>query len=349
MNSGSFSGGLFVVTGVLGFLYWPAWIITGIILITLPDNKTSALDLQRKEDAARPGSNQRSGKPASVSLSVSAREPNIFPAPSMDRTELPEPTEKRTEKYPSERNAQPRLPSVTKPICIDQVPIDATPKTDTTLTSAFAIGGPTTVGIARRVQERRIKQLVHFTRCENIGMILDRGLLSITDLEMERTEAIRNDALRLDGKPGAICLSISSPNHRMFYKYRCENRDTEWAVLRLKPEILWELDCMFYEMNAADHRMRHRARSETQGPNSFSALFGDVGGVRPSRLKLSYPTNAQAEVMVMEPIDPSYILSVGFETQESHRRWSHLTEGVNTTIGRRGKGLFGPREFVLAH
>jgi hypothetical protein len=166
---------------------------------------------------------------------------------------------------------------------------------------------------------------------------------------MERVEAIRNDASRLDKKPGAICLSVSFPNHRMFYKYRCEMQGADWAVLRLNPAILWELDCLFYEMNAADHRMRHRPKSEVQGPRAFEAIFGDAGGARSPTLLPSYPTNVQAEVLVTEPIDPSYILSVAFETPQSHRRWASLTKNINVTIEGRGAGLFGSRKRVVAN
>ncbi|MBR9839928.1 MAG: DUF4433 domain-containing protein [Rhodobacteraceae bacterium] len=211
------------------------------------------------------------------------------------------------------------------------------------------VGNRSKARVAEMVRERRIEQLIHFTRCENLEMILDKGLLSVADLEMERLGVIRNDAFRLDGKSDAICLSVSFPNYRMFYKYRCERQGVEWAILRLNPAILWELECLFYRMNAADHRMRRRAKSELQGSDSFAAMFGDVEGVRPFNLNSCHPTNAQAEVLVLEPIDPRYILSVAFETEESHRRWAHLIGNCNVTIEGRGAGLFGARESDFAN
>lgn len=274
---------------------------------------------------------------------------NLSALPARRRTALPKPTKNSISDSPSRLIARPQVQSARKALLSAQSPSPATPEADPALIRTLPVEDLTEASIAEIVKKRRIEQLIHFTRCENIGPILERGLLSVSDLEMERLGAIRNDSLRLDEKPSAICLSVSFPNHRMFYKYRCERPDADWAVVRLKPAILWELDCLFYEMNAADHRMRCRSASDVQGPSSFAAIFGDVGVARPPKLPPSFPTDVQAEVLVMEPIDPSYILSVAFETQESHRRWAPLTENVGVTIEGRGAGLFGSRERVLAN
>lgn len=195
----------------------------------------------------------------------------------------------------------------------------------------------------------RIKHLVHFTRCENVASILERGLMSVDDLEMDRLEAVRNDALRLDGKLGAVSLSISFPNYKMFYKYRCESPKTDWAVLLLKPAILWELDCAFYPMNAANHRMRQLPLSGATCPEALESMFVDSEVRRDPRLRPCDPTDVQAEVMSFQQIDPSYILSVAFEDSESKQRWGCRTGRFDTTIEGRGRGLFGAREPVLAN
>jgi len=341
MTNDSFLGGVLLISGVVGFFFWPAWVITGVIVLILSSGSNNPSEVRKKENTSRPATQQRT---FTAHKSDAVKAPDFSAVLQGRTTELPKRTHEQVDARQFQEIALPEVQS-------DKIILASAPSSKhVALETVFAPnrtlpgGSCTNVNIAEIVKERRIKQLVHFTRCENLGLILERGLLSVTNLEMERIGAVRNDVLRLDEKRGAICLSVSAPNYRMFYKYRCEKQDAEWVVLRLNPAILWELDCLFYQMNAADHRMRHRSKTDVHGPNSFAEMFGDVEGVRPSKLYPCYPTDVQAEVLVTEPIEPGYILSVAFETLESHRRWEHLTANNSVTIEGQGTGLFGARE-----
>ena len=75
------------------------------------------------------------------------------------------------------------------------------------------------------LQERDIDELIHFTCVDNLESILSNGLLSLEDLYYNQIHYYYNDENRLEHKDNAICLSISFPNYKMFYKYRMKLKD----------------------------------------------------------------------------------------------------------------------------
>lgn len=77
------------------------------------------------------------------------------------------------------------------------------------------------MGIKEFVSQRRIKSLYHFTSLQNLESILNNGLLSRDKLKENNILHYYNDNLRLENKLNAICVSISFPNYKMFY--RCGN------------------------------------------------------------------------------------------------------------------------------
>jgi len=194
------------------------------------------------------------------------------------------------------------------------------------------------------VEEFQIPRLVHFTRCENLESIARHGLHSVATGNALGLSMLRNDTLRLDKQLDGISLSIGFPNYRMFYKYRRQEASTEWAVLSLSPEILWEKQCGFYQHNAADSRMRYRRRQEARLPKSFRDMFDAQNAHRDERLYSYDPTDAQAEVLVYEPIEPHFIQEITFETEAIESRWRRKCGGVKTNIAERNTGLFSSRD-----
>lgn len=339
---------VFLVSGLLGFLFWPAWIVTGIAFLTMQGGNSTSSTASRL-DGIEPTRPQRSSLENALELS---RSKNAFRAVGETKTST-----STSVQTPSPSRPYPDLAKLGPPVA-KSVGKRLLPESGTSQQASHVqpvvkkapsgrLAAP--MRIAAVAHERRIKHLVHFTRCENIGSILERGLMSVDDLEMDRMEAVRNDVLRLDGKNDGVSLSVSFPNYKMFYKYRCERPNADWAVFLLNPAILWELDCGFYAMNAADHRMRHRPLSDAKGAEAFDAMFDDSAMHRDPRLRSCDPTDAQAEVMAFEPIDPSYILSVAFESAESSNRWGAWTGTLDTTVQGRGRGVFGPRELGIAN
>lgn len=167
--------------------------------------------------------------------------------------------------------------------------------------------GQTRAGIRERCEARNIQTLTHFTRVENVQSILTHGLISHAALN---GRGIINDYDRYDRKTYANCLSITSPNYRMFYRQRMGNPRSEWAVLLLDPSLLWELDCGFTEINAADSLVSRRTDDEIRGPEAFERLFGNDTHRNQWKITPSEPTNPQSEVLCFETIPPRYITAV---------------------------------------
>lgn len=200
--------------------------------------------------------------------------------------------------------------------------------------------------LRNEVESRRIPHLVHFTLCENLPSICKHGLLSISDCRKLGLDPIRNDSIRLDGRPEATSLSVTFPNYRMFYKYRQIEPTADWAVLILSADILWEKQCSFFKHNAADTRMRKLQREQTQTATALREMFDEADNSRQEWLLPYDPTDPQAEIMVYDAIEPHLIETIAFETRDVAGRWSQHLGGIGTIYAGKGKGLFGTRAKV---
>ena len=156
---------------------------------------------------------------------------------------------------------------------------------------------------------RNITTLVHFTRIENLRGILQENLLGRSFLETREQQFLSNDPKRLDGHKEANCLSISYPNYQLFFRFSRPDY-SQWIVLLLKAEILWELDCAFCQENAASNAVRYTSLEERKKPDALKRMFVNVchdtkGNTyrRSSQpIPSHYPTHPQAEVLVFDPI-----------------------------------------------
>lgn len=192
-------------------------------------------------------------------------------------------------------------------------------------------------------EELGVPHLVHFTRCDNLSSILRHGLQSVSSCDTGGIRAVRNDTMRLDGQLDGISLSITSPNFRMFYKYRQLDSSADWAVLLLSPAILWELSCGFYRHNAADARMRHLPRKKMETVPAFREMFAVLDTPREPWLRRYDPTDPQAEVMVYETIPARFIETIAFETKSASEEWEGAVGGIDRIYAGPGQGLFGTR------
>lgn len=175
------------------------------------------------------------------------------------------------------------------------------------------------------IQQRNIRSLFHFTHSDNLTSILDNGLMSRSELDNENNEYNCNDEERIDGHPDAICLSVSYPNAKMFYKYRCL-KPGDWVILEINPSVLWAKDCAFYPTNAASNNVRFINLDLMKGAEAFSALFSEnVFGIqRDVNLPSEYTTDVQAEILVFEKIPTSYIISTFHPNKESAEHFKRL-------------------------
>lgn len=195
------------------------------------------------------------------------------------------------------------------------------------------------------VNQYGIRFLLHFTQANNLHSIMQHGILPIAEMNKQRMNYIGNDAYRYDGFPNASCLSIEAPNYKMFYKYRIENLESEWVVLGVRKDIIWEKDCAFCVENAASRTITQTTIESRKGVQALKRLYDEFPN-KPTRsslkLNAAVPTNPQAEVLVFGKIEPTYIYSVCFENTIIRDKYKHLVpSNINVEVQ---KWLFEPRD-----
>lgn len=160
--------------------------------------------------------------------------------------------------------------------------------------------------------KRQIRHLVHFTRVENLASILRHGIVPRAMLEFP---FVHNDEVRADGYPDASCLSIEFPHYEMFYKYRCKEILANWAVLQIAVGVVNEKPCMFFPGNASSSRCRTLVRAamdSLMGYAGLEGMFAETQGAERNTLYLpeNFPTDPQAEVLVFDVIEPTFVRQV---------------------------------------
>jgi hypothetical protein len=187
-------------------------------------------------------------------------------------------------------------------------------------------------------KERGIKELIHFTKIENIRSILDIGLNSKDyNGEIAKRHNI-NDRDRFDYRTHMISLSISYPNDKMFYKNRINDHSQEWAVLRLSPSILWELDCLFCPTNAANIAISSANDNTLSGSRALKKMFNK----QTINLRACDPTDSQAEILVHSHIPTKYIESVVLDKETESKLYTSININVDS-------GYFHNREYALKY
>jgi hypothetical protein len=153
-----------------------------------------------------------------------------------------------------------------------------------------------------------VHYLLHFTQFSNLHEIVKYGLLSRKELEKPECKAHAHaiDPYRLDGREDAISVSISRVNRPVFAVKRHKSGHTDWVILGLSSEILWTHNCLFSWCNAAKKEIIDH-KGWRGGPRAFIEMFGGSNQSR-SGLVQGYPTDIEAEVQVLDPIAPDYIV-----------------------------------------
>ncbi|RBQ29813.1 DarT ssDNA thymidine ADP-ribosyltransferase family protein [Aliarcobacter vitoriensis] len=181
------------------------------------------------------------------------------------------------------------------------------------------------------VNQRGIEYIIHFTRIENLDSILSSGLIPRDELERTGTNSIFNDEHRYDNCKNALCCSIGHPNYKMFYSLRMNNPGTEWCVIGIKKDVLWNKDCAFCVENAASNSVTSIPINQRRGLQAFIKLFDEIEN-KPPRNVLAIPdncpTNPQAEILVFDTIEVDNIMGVVFQSQE---RANEYTKRYNKT------------------
>ena len=177
--------------------------------------------------------------------------------------------------------------------------------------------------------ERGIQTLCHFTRIENLKSILQRGLVGRSILEEIEIQFLWNDPNRYDRCPEANCLSISFPNYQMFYGIRERKKeiegvnDSQWIVLLLDAKVLWELECAFCQLNAADNAVTNIPLEGRKRSEALKGMFADFYHIKHQDLSIpeNYPTHPQAEILVFDTIPVEYIKKILFSNEAPLDQW----------------------------
>ncbi len=180
--------------------------------------------------------------------------------------------------------------------------------------------------ISQIVRRHNVRRLIHFTKYENLRSIMKSGLCTRECLLTEGMKYIPNDENRFDSSIGAICLSISSPNYRMLYKYRKQNGG-HWVVLCLNASILWKLKCLYCWNNASSIEIRTQPRELLQHQESIERIFA-VG-------------SDQAEVLVEENISTKLIDEIIFDDFSLRENFRIQNKDIQTDYYDRGSCFWG--------
>lgn len=203
----------------------------------------------------------------------------------------------------------------------------------------------TNLRMINRCKERGIEVFVHFTNVTNLPSILDLGLLPREDLDYYFIDYSYNDSYRMDLVKNSVSLSVSSPNYRMFYKLRCANPNTHWAVILLSAIDVLKLDCAFCYTNAANSCITNIPINNRKTATAFESMFMDeLFGNKRSEigLELYETTDPQAEILVMEPIPVSAIEYIVFDSYAIMNQYKPIIEshGINCSVD---VGYYRPR------
>lgn len=174
--------------------------------------------------------------------------------------------------------------------------------------------------IMKIVASKQIEAVLHFTSIDNLKSILENEVLSRDEMKKKMIKAAVNDELRLDFCPNCISCSISLPNAPLLFKFRKTYSDRQYVILKLKPELLWEKQCLFCKENAASNNV-HLA-CDLSKHEALERMFGDYDAKHTRKglenlyadgfIKDNMPTHNQAEVLVMGKIERKYIAGIYF-------------------------------------
>lgn len=178
--------------------------------------------------------------------------------------------------------------------------------------------------IATVVETRRIEEVLHFTRLDNLHSILEHGILTRSEIFTGNFNTYASDTNRLDQDDDAVSVSITCFYPRMFGGKMSRTAGEAWVIVVLKPNVLWEHICLFYTRGAASNETKH-ANHKRYGGYALQKLFDDYSpqmnsngtGFRAEHgLPDNWPTFPDSEVQVKSSIHPRYIKGVVVQTPE---------------------------------
>lgn len=192
----------------------------------------------------------------------------------------------------------------------------------------------------RALADRRINNLVHFTRLENLRSILEYGLVSRNKQDSLNIKSVCNDIERFDYRLDATSCSVTFPNDKIFRRFREAFPNNKWAIVVIDAEIILskEVVCEFCLTNAANRIMRSKSGFKFQHfQNMFSneviieKLDGSSYTCVRQQMPDNFTTDVQAEILISGNIGKQYIKKVSFDTLATKNKW--YTENIDIASG----------------
>lgn len=197
------------------------------------------------------------------------------------------------------------------------------------------------------VNKLGIRFLVHFTQAKNLKSIVKYGILPKNELSSRCINHAKNDKYRIDGYHDSSSFSIEWPNYKMFYPLRL-NSDTDWVVIGINKNVLWNKECIFCWDNAASSEIIRTPRESMVGTSGLLRLYEEVlekptrREITNSGVRESQPINPQSEVLISGCVEPSNIFAIGVENKYTYEKYK---ETVPDSIPLQVKEwLFKPRQ-----
>jgi hypothetical protein len=188
----------------------------------------------------------------------------------------------------------------------------------------------------RAIAKRRgITKLYHFTPLDNVASILRNGLASQSLLRHHDIPFLAPDRQRLDNRLDALSLSIHSVNKALLIAYVARSGG-DWAILEIDASVLWTHACRFCWTNAASSQLTAH-RGFLGGTWAFERMFQDrpvsTVDLRSQREVYSrldnQPTDMQAEVQVLQPIDSDLVIDFTVKSQSVKKRLEVIMATAN--------------------
>lgn len=179
---------------------------------------------------------------------------------------------------------------------------------------------------------KNISALYHFTNKKNLPSLLNHGILTRANLNKNFFEYSFNDNLRLDDNLDSVSLSLSHPNDKMFYKYRCLTPHDDWVVIRISPSLLYgKEECesekirdfqylnkvVFCKKNAATSEMKNLTIRERMTCEAFLSMFDFPNGGSSK----TYTHDVQAEILYQGDIPSEFIEEIYVNQEDSSLNW----------------------------
>ena len=177
---------------------------------------------------------------------------------------------------------------------------------------------------------RKIDNIVHFTRLSNLRSILKHGIVPRSDQEIFNIKSVCNDVKRFDHRMDATSCSITFPNDKIFRKFREKYPNEKWVVLILDAKVILSTEnvCEFFLTNAANKIMRSQSGF---GLRHFQNMFNNEITIQKSvgssytcirqQMPDNFTTDVQAEILIRGKIEKYYIKKVVFDEVETKNEW----------------------------